>query len=114
MAAKKKTDDRVTKRRVTMRSFITRVGPDGEPVTTPVTAEDFVRPDFLDAYVKDAETRWDVVTVSDEPDAGKAGYEGPTFVPPTLDHPLAGTYFPATDCKDCTHAPEGARVVTEG
>lgn len=113
--AKKKPDDRVTKRRVTMRSVTVvpgMTGPDGEPVTQMAEAVDYVRHDFLDAYVADAETRWQSVQVSAEPDAGPAGYDGPTYVSPRLDHPLAGTYFPATDCgPGCTHAPDGARVV---
>lgn len=86
------TDQRVTKRRVTMRSA--SLGADGEVHTH--TAVDYVRPDFLDAYVADAKTRWQFVEVSDEPDAGPAGYHGATYVPDHLDHPLAGQLFPAT------------------
>jgi hypothetical protein len=77
-------DEIVTKLRVTM------TGDDGRE------AVDFVRPDFLDAYVADARTRWAHVRVSDEPDAGPGGYHGGTWVPGHLDHPLAGTMFPAT------------------
>lgn len=101
-------ENRIDKRRVLMRSVV--LGADGEIYTHEAT--DFVRPDFLEAYLADARERWQLVEVSDEPDAGPAGYDGPTFVAAHLDHPLAGSYFPATDCKDCTHAPEGARIVT--
>lgn len=111
--AKLKVDERVDKRKVSMRNR--RVVDTAEgTVILEYGPDDFVRPDILDAYVADARTRWDKVEVGDEPDAGPAGYDGPTFVPPTLDHELAGNYYPAADCKDCTHAPEGARVVTEG
>jgi hypothetical protein len=89
--ASKNTDPRVTKRRVTMRSAA--LAPDGNVYTTEMT--DYVRPDFLDAYLADARGRWQVVEVSDEPDAGPAGYEGATTVPAHLDHPLAGIEFPA-------------------
>lgn len=87
-----KTDPRITKRRVTMRSAT--LSADGEVRTN--EAVDYVRPDFLDAYVADARTRWQQVTVSDEPDAGPAGYDGTTHVPARLDHPLAGATFAAS------------------
>ena len=74
----------ITKYRVTMST------PSG------FTATDYVRDDFLDAYVEDAKTRWEKVEVSDEPDAGPGGYYGPTYVPETLDHPLAGEFFEVT------------------
>lgn len=86
------TDQRVTKRRVTMRSISAL--PDGE--TAVHEAVDYVRPDFLEAYVADARTKWQVVEVSDEPDAGPGGYDGQTHVPAHLDHPFAGQTFPAT------------------
>lgn len=86
-------DPRVTKRAVTMRS--TSLGPDG--VTLELEAVDYVRPDHLDAYVADAQTRWQSVTVSEEPDAGPGGYEGQTFVPEHLDLPDAGTTYPADE-----------------
>jgi hypothetical protein len=85
-------DPRITKRRVTMTSYVA-VG-DGETVKT--EAVDYVRPDFLDAYVADARTRWQNVEVSDEPDAGPGGYDGATTIPEQLDHPLAGQTFDAT------------------
>ena len=88
-----KTDPRVTKRRVTMRSIT--LGADGKTYTTEAT--DYVRPDFLDAYVTDARTRWQHVEVSDEPDAGPGGYHGATHVPADLAHPLAGQTFDATE-----------------
>lgn len=110
-----KADDRVDKRRVTMTRAVAviRKDKDGNDVLEAQTlqATDFVRPDFLDAYVADAATRWDSVTVSDEPDAGPAGYDGATYVPAGLNHPLAHTFYPATDCTNCKHAPEGAKVI---
>lgn len=134
---KTKQDRRVTKRRVTMRSvaLVPDVkGPNGEDVYAHWEAVDYIRPDFLDEFVAAQRTRWQTVEVSDEPDAGPAGYDGPTYVPAAIgaapavgsrgelngakrqtvpfDHPLAGTYYPATDCgPNCQHAPEGARVV---
>jgi hypothetical protein len=88
-----KADPRVDKRRVTMRSVVAL--PDGGVGTH--EAVDYIRPDFLRAYVADAKTRWQVVEVSDEPDAGPGGYDGATYVPAGLDHPLAGQTFPATE-----------------
>jgi len=94
----KKADPRVTKRRVTMTTFVlsNELDEQGRPVVQKHEAVDYVRPDFIDAYVADARTRWERVEVSDEPDAGPAGYDGPTSVPTDLDHPLAGQAFPAT------------------
>lgn len=89
------SDPRVTKRRVTMRNFAVEVI-DGATQVIEYKAEDFVRPDFLDAYVEDAQTRWQHVEVSDEPDAGPGGYDGQTVIPEGLDHPDAGAVFPAT------------------
>ncbi len=86
-------DPRVTKRRVTMTTEIT--GPDGTTVIH--QAVDYVRPDFLDAYLADASSRWSTVEVSEEPDAGPGGYDGATIVPDHLDTPLAGQVFPATE-----------------
>lgn len=99
-------DPRITKRRVTMRSAV--MGSDGAVHTH--EAVDYVRPDFLEAYLADVRGKWQFVEVSDEPDAGPAGYDGATFIPAHLDHAAANTYFPATDCVDCTHAPAGATV----
>lgn len=89
----KKKDPRITKRRVTMTTA--RMLPDGTIATT--VATDYVRPDHLDAYVADAQTRWDRVEVSDEPDAGPGGYEGATVVPAGLAVPDAGTTYPALE-----------------
>jgi hypothetical protein len=96
--ASKKADPRVDKRRVTMTNFgVAGVDDAGEPVIARTEVVDYVRPDVLDAYVADARTRWQQVTVSDEPDAGPGGYDGATHIPATLDHPLAGQTFPATE-----------------
>lgn len=144
-ATKQKVDPRVDKRRVTMTNVIVSREDDpdrpGETriKTTTVTAVDFVRPDVLDAYVADARRRWADVHVSDEPDAGPAGYDGATSVPfgtvhnvlgpdgqvereewHPFPHELAGSYFPASGCKNCKHAPqhpvtgEKARVIRAG
>lgn len=88
--AKSKADPRVTKRRVTMRSIV--AVPGGTAVHEAV---DYVRPDHLDAYVADAQARWQVVEVSDDPDAGPAGYEGATAVPAHLPLADAGVEYPA-------------------
>lgn len=95
MATRKK-DPRVTKRRVTMVNYVF-VGNshEGEPQFMRHEAVDYVRPDFLDAYLEDARTKWQSVEVSEEPDAGPGGYEGETSVPAHLNHPLAGQSFPA-------------------
>ena len=87
----------ITKRRVTMTNIVL-VGHDahGKELLQKHGATDYVRPDFLDAYLADARTRWQLVEVSDEPDAGPAGYHGATHVPEGLDHPLAGQTFAAT------------------
>jgi len=88
MAAK--TDPRITKRRVTMTTFVAQVGENGEPYIERHEAVDYVRPDFLEMYVKDAQTRWQSVVVSDEPDAGPGGYDGDTNIP---DHLAKGRYL---------------------
>lgn len=72
----------LVKRRVTMR----RAAP------VPVEATDYVREDFLAAYVAWAQTRFDFVEVSEAPDFGPGGVDGVTFVPAYLDHPLAGQF----------------------
>lgn len=92
--AKQETPE-ITKRRVTMTNVVVTER-EGQIVTQRIQATDYVRPDFLDAYVADARTRWELVQVSDEPDAGPGGYHGQTFVPEHLDHPLAGQTFPET------------------
>lgn len=68
-----KHDPRITKRRVSMRSVQAIPGGVAES-----NAVDYVLPEDLDAYVADAKTRWQEVAVSDEPDAGPAGFDGPT------------------------------------
>jgi hypothetical protein len=88
--AKDEKDRRITKRRVTMRSV--SLLPNG--VTATREAVDYVRPNFdgepedstghLDAFVADARSRWQYVEVSEEPDAGPAGYDGPTTIHPHL------------------------------
>lgn len=96
------TEDQITKKRVTMRSASIvpgAEGPKGQPVVQQVEAVDYVREDFLDAYVADARNRWQSVEVSDEYDAGPGGYHGATAVPDRLDHPLAGQIFAATKKK---------------
>lgn len=88
-------DDRITKKRVTMRSI---VASDTSPTGfVEHLATDFVRPDFLDEYVSDAKLRWQSVNISEEPDAGDGGYDGVTHVPAHLNHPLAGQTFAATE-----------------
>jgi hypothetical protein len=82
----------ITKRRVTMTSTVAT--PTG---VAQHQAIDYVRPDHLDAYVADARTRWQLVEVSDEPDAGPGGYDGATFVPAHLPLPDAGVTYPATE-----------------
>lgn len=90
------TDPRIDKRRVTMTAVASSAGEDGKPVIRTYQAVDYVRPDFLDAYVAEARTRWQNVEVSDEPDAGPAGYHGETHIPAGLEHDLAGETLAAT------------------
>lgn len=88
-----KKDPRIDKRRVTMRRA--RLLADGTVATDEKV--DYVRPDFLEAYVAKAREFWSYVEVSDEPDAGPGGYHGQTHVPSGLDHPLAGQTFAAEE-----------------
>ena len=93
------SDETITKRRVTGVNVNVK---SIDPVSGDVTFDrheftDYVRPDFLDVYLADARTRWQSVSVSDEADAGPAGYHGQTHVPAHLDHPLAGQTFDATN-----------------
>lgn len=83
----------VDKRRVTM----TNVTLNADGSTATLTATDYVRPDHLDAYVADARTRWQLVEVSEEPDAGPGGYAGQTAVPENLDLPDAGVVYEAEE-----------------
>lgn len=89
-------DERIDKRRVTMTNVVAAGRDDaGEPLFVNHIATDYVRPDHLDAYVADARTKWQLVEVSDEPDAGPGGYDGATFVPDHLPSHDAGTLYPA-------------------
>ena len=83
----------ITKKRVTMRNV--SLLPTGE--TAAMEATDYVREDFLDEYVADAQTRWQYVEVSEEYDAGPGGFEGQTFIPSGLNHPGAGATIPAIE-----------------
>lgn len=97
MSKAAQTDERITKRRVTMRNAFAKFDDDGQPYTEVHEAVDYVNPEFLDAYVADAKLRWAHVQVSDEPDAGPGGYDGQTAIPAGIDHPEAGTIRPATE-----------------
>jgi hypothetical protein len=92
--SKAATDPRITKRKVTMTTAFRRGGQ-----TVVHEATDYVREDFLDAYVEEARTRWQDVVVGDY-DAGPGGYHGQTDVPGRINHPLAGQTFPATTPED--------------
>ncbi len=85
-------DERITKKRVTMKSAMLR----RDGAIEMHEATDYVREDFLEAYVTDALTRWQFVEVSEEYDAGPGGYHGSTYVPEGLDHPEAGVFHEAT------------------
>jgi hypothetical protein len=86
-----------TKRRVTMRNVLAVPPTENNPVgVANIEATDYVLPEHLDAYMADARTRWAVVEVSDEPDAGPGGYHGPTYIPEHLDVPDAGDTRPAS------------------
>lgn len=112
-------NDEITKRRVTMTSVVAAgTNIDGEILYQKHQAIDYVRPDFLEAYVAEAQKRWQMVEVSDEPDAGPLGFDGPTYVPENLDVPDAGTYYPATSGsqveKDLVKAGDRYAVATKG
>lgn len=95
-----KTDDRITKHRVTMRNAIGKFDAEGQPYTEVHQAEDYVLPEHLEAYVADARLRWQYVEVSEKPDAGPGGYDGATHVPAGIDHPEAGQVRPANTPED--------------
>lgn len=88
----------ITKRKVSMKSIAAL--PNGQMAEMAV--EDYVREDFLEAYLADVRGKWQAVDVSAEPDAGPGGYDGPTFIAAHLDAPEAGspagtgTYYPPT------------------
>ncbi len=69
------------KYRVTMASA--QLGPDGETIRH--EAIDYVPQSILDAYTADARTRWQSVTISDEPDFGPGGEDGDTHIPAHLE-----------------------------
>jgi hypothetical protein len=99
------TDPRITKKKVTMTNvFATADGTAAQVVT------DYVREDFLEAYVSDARTKHQLVTVSDEYDAGPGGYDGATHVPEHLLTPLAGQTFAATVTEAPAQSPDQAPV----
>lgn len=100
--AAKKPDPRITKKRVTMTTYIALPPVEGDDKvrTEKHEAVDYVREDFLAEYVALAEDKWQHVTVSEEYDAGPGGYDGQTHVPAVLNHPLAGQTFAATDAAD--------------
>lgn len=62
----------VDRRKITMTSI--SAGPNGSVLTHEAT--DYVDVEHIDEYVADAQTRWQSVTVGDEPDDGPAGPEG--------------------------------------
>ncbi len=66
------------KRKVTMTSVDARIGADGKTVIAEHKAVDYVPADVVDAYVADAQTRWQHVTVGDEHDSGPGGDDGDT------------------------------------
>lgn len=82
----KTKDPRVTKRRVTMRS----VSLSAAGATLTREATDYVLPEELDAYLERARAGWQMVEVSEEPDAGPGGYEGQTVL-------MDGTVRPAEE-----------------
>jgi hypothetical protein len=96
-------DETITKKRVTMTNFIPNgLDENGVQLFDKHEAIDYVREDLLPAYLAavKATNSWQQVLVSEEYDAGPGGYHGPTYVPPALDHPDAGTFFPATPGSD--------------
>lgn len=69
------------KRKVVMTGI--SLSPDGKTVLRH-EATDYVPLDILDAYVADAQTRWQSVVVGDEHDSGPGGDDGETHYPPHL------------------------------
>lgn len=91
--AKQEIDPRVDKRRVTCKSIVPAGFDDkGNPVVHIHEMTDYVRPDFLDAYLADARTRWQSVEVSEEPDAGPGGYDGDTTIPAHIEGKKAADF----------------------
>lgn len=85
------------KRKVTMLNVTTIFDEKGRPVQAKHEAVDYVPVDLLEAYCRDAATRWASVTVGTKNDHGPGGTEGDTFYPEHLDHPLAGQTVKAGD-----------------
>lgn len=79
------TDPIIEKRKVAMTSTSTTVSSEGVVATATQTATDYIPLDILPAYVQDAATRWQVITVGDEHDPGPAGDDGPTVIPTHLE-----------------------------
>lgn len=86
-------DPRIDKRRVTMKSAVLLA----DDTTAILAISDYVRPALLDAYVADARTKYQVVEVSEEFDAGPGGYDGQTHVPAHLPVPDAGATYAANE-----------------
>lgn len=76
--------DVIEKRKVTMLNVVAINGDIYQH-----KAEDFVPVEILDAYVADAQTRWQSVVVDHDSghDSGPAGDAGDTHFPAHLDHP---------------------------
>lgn len=68
------------KRKVSMRNVTLLANGD----VANMEATDYVPVDILDAYVADARTRWQFVSVGEEHDAGPAGDKGETQTPAHL------------------------------
>jgi len=79
--AKAKPAQDTDKKKVTMRSV--GLSPDGK-TSVNYEAVDYVPESILDAYVADAQLRWQLVEVSDEYDAGPGGPKGETHIPAHL------------------------------
>jgi hypothetical protein len=117
--AKSTPDQRITKRRVTLvNSAFVGTGPDGRDLYQRSEVVDYVPDDVrdgvnvLEAYLAAVRPAWQSVTVSEEFDAGPAGYEGQTYIPDvvvvppaadgsagerryTVQHPAAGRTYDA-------------------
>jgi len=97
MPQKEKVDPRIDKRRITMKNVT--LLPNG--VTATQEAVDYVRPDHLSEYIREAQSKWQYVSPASyeeamqaEPDAGPGGYDGPTSVPEHLSAlPDAGVLY---------------------
>jgi hypothetical protein len=94
------SDEIITKRKVTMFSIVPtkadRWADPDVPEFERHEATDYVRPDFLDAYVTDAEHPLAERHRLRRTRRGPGGYHGATHVPAHLTHDLAGQTFAAT------------------